>query len=169
MTSNFDALLFDLDQTIVDSASVAELRKQRQWQRVYAKIPALSAYPGIISAIQDLQQDHDTAIVTTAPSPYTLRVLAHVGLEFDAVVCYHDVKRIKPDGEGATLAIQKLGAQTSRALMIGDLPADIYCGRNAAAKTAGVLWGGADEIALRNADPDVLVATPAELVAYIRS
>ena len=41
------AIIFDLDQTLVDSRHIEHLRRSRQWSIVYQKIPTILAYDGI--------------------------------------------------------------------------------------------------------------------------
>ena len=42
-----NAIIFDLDQTLVDSKHVEHLRRSHQWSIVYQKIPTILTYDGI--------------------------------------------------------------------------------------------------------------------------
>ena len=65
------AIIFDLDQTLVDSRHIEHLRRSRQWSIVYQKIPAILAYDGI-NEVLSVTRDNGIklAIVSSSPSSY---------------------------------------------------------------------------------------------------
>lgn len=70
------AIIFDLDQTLVDSLCIEHLRRSRQWTIVYQKIPTILAYDGI-NEILSITRDRGIklAIVSSSPSRYVQRVV----------------------------------------------------------------------------------------------
>src|SRR3954469_6989045 len=73
------AVLFDLDQTLIDSRAVEHLRDRRQWHAIYPQIPNLPPYPGIPELLSELAtKGVPICVITSAPRPYCQRVLAHL-------------------------------------------------------------------------------------------
>jgi phosphoglycolate phosphatase-like HAD superfamily hydrolase len=86
-------VLFDLDNTLVDSLHLKALRDQRSWQAVYAKVHIVRLFDGIAEVWAELRQcDVHLGVVTHSPRPYATRVLEHVGLSPDALIAYHDLQ-----------------------------------------------------------------------------
>lgn len=94
-------IIFDLDQTLVDSNIAKSYRSARNWNTVYSLIPKFvlyEAYDKVFEFIRD--NDLKVGIVSKAPSAYVKKVLNHFNIPFDTVVAYHDVKLQKPNSEG---------------------------------------------------------------------
>lgn len=139
--------LFDLDQTLVDSHDIEELR-------VAGVHRADPAYVGEVQAafqardrrivqeafLLELRQrfpDMKLGIFTRSPRRYVQTVLqeAYPHIQWDVVVAYEDVTRYKPDGEGIHIAMWTVGmpkvADLPDALMVGDGDVDIRAAYNA--------------------------------------
>jgi len=103
------AIIFDLDQTLVNSQSIEHLRRARNWSIVYQSVPSILAYDGIDEILTLARENYvKLAIVSSAPSSYVQRVVRHYGWLFDATVCYHDTIRHKPYPEPFFDATSKL-------------------------------------------------------------
>lgn len=162
------AVIFDLDQTVVDSSSIEPLRKAGRWRDVYARIPEVVAYEGVISLFRRLRlAGISTAIVTSSPSQYCASVLSGCALNVDACVCYHDTARKKPHPDPMLLALQKLGVLAENAVAVGDAPSDITSANAAGIYSIAATWGSFDVAALKAVAPDALVASVAELEAHL--
>lgn len=115
----------------------------------------LRLHPGAIECLRDL---HDagviTALYTGKELDRTMSVLKQFKLHtyFSDIVTGDQVVHPKPSGEGALLILHRLSVLPSAAVMIGDSPHDIACGRDAGAKTVGVLWGVGSRGHLANSD-----------------
>lgn len=141
----FRLCLFDLDNTLVYTDDVEELR-------LASKKPTVALLKQITS---DLDVDEDRVIYsrelleqlrtdfpelmlgvfTRAPRRYTETVLewAYPDFEWDILVSYDDVNQTKPYGDGIDLAMEKLGVEYfSEVIVVGDSDADIrsayHCG-----------------------------------------
>jgi HAD superfamily hydrolase (TIGR01509 family) len=81
------------------------------------------------------QLGRKTALLTACRSDIVLPTLTRYGLGplLDLVLAYEDVTRPKPDPEVVLLALERLGAEASEALFVGDSDKDIL-----AAQAAGV-------------------------------
>src|SRR5687767_10682079 len=74
-------VLFDLDNTLVDSLPLKSLRDQRRWSEVYARLHTVKLFDGVEKLWTQLKaQNIFLGIVTHSPRPYATRVLNHVGL-----------------------------------------------------------------------------------------
>ena len=154
------ALIFDLDQTLVDSRHIEHLRKLRQWSIVYQKIPTISAYNGI-NEILSFTKDRGIklAIVSSAPSSYVRRVVWHFGWSFDTMVCYHDTAQHKPHPAPFVEAANRLRITAKDCWAVGDEPKDIIAAKKADMYTVAALWGSLDKESLKKTRPDAIFET----------
>lgn len=115
-------VIFDLDQTIIDSSIAYETRKVGNWKKVYDLIPSMKPYDEIILLINALLNAKvKVAIVTSSPETYCTKVLDFLGIKDVITVCFHDTKKHKPDPEPILLAIEKMGCQKyDNIIVIGD-------------------------------------------------
>jgi pyrophosphatase PpaX len=124
------------------------------------------AYPGALEALRALTANGARlAVVTSKARASARRGLAHCGFDglFDTVVAVDDCERHKPDPEPARRALEALGADAGSALMIGDSPHDLACGRAAGCATAAVGWGPFPRAWLEPERPDHWLADFDEL------
>lgn len=94
------ALIFDLDQTLVDSQHIEHLRSLRDWPAVYKEIPTIEAYDGI-NDLFSIARDHHIrlAIVSSSPRPYVERVIGHLGwhlMQRSATTTQRNISPIRP-------------------------------------------------------------------------
>lgn len=163
-------IIFDLDQTLVDTKFIEPYRKTRDWSAVRRLIPQVRAYPGIDELMREVKtQNIPVAIVTNSPDFYVDQILVHLGWCVDYQVCYHDVPRgkHKPDPFPIQKAVENLGVTLASTHSFGDRDIDVISSKRAGVKAAGCLWGCDDAISLRQSNPDVLLKTPDDLRAYI--
>ena len=157
------ALIFDLDQTLVDSRHIEHLRRSRQWSVVYRKIPTLSAYDGIDEILSITRSKGiKLAIVSSAPSSYVRRVVRHFGWSFDTMVCYHDTAQHKPHPAPLIEAANRLKIgtnDTKNCWAVGDEPKDIIAAKKAGMYTVAALWGSLEKESLKRTRPDAIFDT----------
>lgn len=162
------AIIFDLDQTLVDSQPIEYLRKARNWSIVYQSIPSILAYDGIDEILTLARENHiKLAIVSSGPSSYVQRVIRHFGWLFDATVCYHDTIRHKPYPEPFLEAISRLKLPARDCWAIGDDSKDIIAAKTTGVYAGAALWGSLDKEALLKANPDQSFKTTTELYEII--
>lgn len=162
-------LIFDLDQTLLDS-SIAEIhRKNRQWGNVYPLIPQMEVYDGIEEIFAHIRQsDTKVAIVTSSPGTYCSRVIQHHKWPVPVTVCFHDTTLRKPHPAPIQLALQRLGnPPPDQVYSFGDMATDITASNAAGVHSAACLWGSNDPAALAAARPEFTFNTPHEVVAFL--
>lgn len=160
-------IIFDFDQTLVDTSSVEDLRAARNWKAVMAQASKLPVYEGINELIQKLHKAGQTiAIVTKSPDMVPKAFIKAHSWPIDLVVGYHQVKNRKPHPEGLLLAMSKAGASPEETYHVGDQPQDTEASRGADVIAVGSAWGCTDTSELEASKPDVLFSSVAELRDY---
>ena len=149
--SPFDVLVFDLDNTLVETNALAKFRGNANVGRVDDEYcgqmkDALEAEDSSqiairipVHALQSLRSSWPTvrfAVLTRGPRAYAKTVLEHCFRDFnwDLIVAREDVRLTKPAPDGVLRVLQELAPCTpERCVLIGDHRSDIE-----AAYTAGV-------------------------------
>jgi HAD superfamily hydrolase (TIGR01662 family) len=164
MASDQQGVIFDLDQTLVDSATLETLRKARRWREVYGRLGDIVPYEGILPLIHRLRSAGiRVGIVTSSPHSYCSKVMSACQFEVDACVCYHDTKLKKPHPEPMLLALEKLGSAAKMSVAVGDSPNDIAAANGAGIYSVAAAWGCINAKLLHAAKPDILVTCVIEL------
>lgn len=104
-------VIFDFDQTLVDTAPVEHLRAARNWKAVMAQASKLTVYDDVHELLKELHESGETlAIVTKSPDMVAKAFIREHRWPIDIVLGYHQVRARKPDPEGLVLAMKKAGA-----------------------------------------------------------
>lgn len=82
-------------------------------------------------------------IITGKDLDRAVQVLEHLGIAglVDELVTPDHDPEPKPSPQGVWWLCQRLGAQASRTLLVGDSAADLCAGRDAGVRTVACLWG----------------------------
>ncbi len=161
-------IIFDFDQTLVDTSSVEHLRRARRWREVNARADALSPYPGITELIVSLHElHHDLAILTTSPSMVPESFVRRYSWPIELVIGYHQVSRLKPDPEGLFIALEHYEADAGSSFHVGDKADDTRASHSAGVVSIGAGWGAEDLDSLRASEPDHLFMSVAELNEFL--
>lgn len=139
--------LFDLDQTLVDSHDIEELRVAgvhradlgyaAEVQAVYRARERRIVHEASLLALRHRFPDMKLGIFTRSPRRYVDAVLqeAYPKIQWDVVVGYEDVTRYKPHGDGIHIAMKAIGMTNASdlpdVLMVGDGDVDIRAAYNA--------------------------------------
>jgi len=162
-------VIFDFDQTLVDTSSVEHLRAARNWKAVMAQASQLPVYEGISDLLAELHQaGHTIAIVTKSPDMVPRAFIRAHQWPIDIVVGYHQVKRRKPDPEGLLLAMAQAKAASESTYHVGDQSQDTEASRGAGVTALGSAWGSIDVQELLASKPDRMFSTVAELREYFQ-
>lgn len=125
-------------------------------------------FPGITEVLSSLKgAGVPMGIVTSKKRAAARQAVEAFGFQVGALVCLEDVERPKPAPDGILRALQLLGIHPSNAVMVGDNPSDIEAGKAAGTATAGALWGTMFQKALFAAEPDFVLASPAEVYTLV--
>lgn len=127
----------------------------------------ISLYPEVAGVLEALSaRGVQLGVVTSKLKRGTERGLRLVGLwdVFDTIVSADEVTHAKPHPEPVEKALQRLGADASATVFIGDSPHDLAAGREAGVRTAGVLWGPFRREELSQESPDFLLESPRQIL-----
>lgn len=131
--------LFDLDQTLVDTDDLEELRvsgkqrndaayRQELTDAVMARDRAIFDFLALM-LVRFKGSDMKMGIFTRAPRSYVDIVLEQIPFDWDVVIAYEDVQNYKPHGQGIIRAMKAVGmtkvSDLSDVLLIGDSDVDI--------------------------------------------
>jgi HAD superfamily hydrolase (TIGR01549 family) len=135
-------ILFDLDQTLVLTSKIEQLRRGRAWEEVYKSFGLTSLPPGTKEFVKTVKLWGATGVVTTGPRPYAERLLKWHQLPLPVVVAYHDVAKHKPDPEPLLEAARRMKVSPNRSIYVGDSVDDILAANSAGSRALVVDWDG---------------------------
>lgn len=164
-------LIFDLDQTLIDSSVAEAHRQRREWGTVYGLIPQMKTYDGITEVIDYVRGNGGKiAVVTSAPGVYCGRVIRHFGWPVDAQVGYHDTAQRKPHPAPILRALEMMGNPDPKTVYsLGDMARDIIASRAAGVQSLACCWGCANRAELLAAGADHVFQQPLDVVAFLKS
>jgi HAD superfamily hydrolase (TIGR01549 family) len=119
-------VIFDLDNTLVDSIGLKPLRDRREWAEVYRMIADIRPFMGMSHLWMQLRKmGCKLAVVTHSPRSYAEKVLCHVDMTPDCLIAYHDLKgHLKPSPEGYRRVCDAFDAMRI-CVAVGDEVADL--------------------------------------------
>lgn len=124
-------------------------------------------YPGIREFLDErMAAGARMAVVTNKPLNLTVQLLAGLALDFyfPVVVGGDSLPQKKPDPLPVRFALEQLGAERERAILIGDHHTDLAAGRAAGIRTCFCAWGIGQDGGLPH---DFRAASPFELPALL--
>ncbi|TKJ39314.1 MAG: hypothetical protein CEE38_00815 [Planctomycetes bacterium B3_Pla] len=132
--------LFDLDQTLIDSAALEPLRDAHRWQEVISRMTETYVIQDVIEVLRLLR---DMAIpcgvVTSSPQEYATKLLKYHHIPYDSLIADEDVQFHKPVPEPIFRALESLGVSANNTCFyIGDSPADMEAAMRAG--ISGILY-----------------------------
>jgi phosphoglycolate phosphatase-like HAD superfamily hydrolase len=164
------AVIFDLDQTLLDTNSVAHLRDARNWSEIYKIIPSLSAFEGIDNIMEFLyENDINVIVITTSPGSYCSRIITHCGWKVNGQICYHDVSRRKPDPESFLKALKDYNLDIKQTISAGDKDIDIVASNSAGIPSIACTWASPNVNALLGSNPKFIANNVSELFNIIQT
>lgn len=159
-------VIFDLDQTLIDTSIANAHRKNRQWQTVYGLIPKFTLYPGIVESLDWLKENKvPSCIVTSSISNYCDRILQHWKIPIIHKVCYHDTIKKKPNPEPIQKALEIIKTAPHKTLSLGDRDIDIIASNSANVISVACLWGADNPQSLIKTNPQIILSYPDEMIA----
>ncbi len=138
-------------------------------------LPNIHLFPGIRELLDELMRRQITMALVTSRLKFTTdQALDKFDLRkyFGYVVTADDVTRHKPDPQSIQVALEKLGASSESAIMVGDTKHDIQCAHNAGLPAVVVSWSLALARELKEGfpaeyTPDVIIDHPAQVLELL--
>lgn len=165
-----EAVIFDLDQTLIDSSSAAEFRDRRDWDTAKRMVPQLPVYAGISNIFAMLHTlKIPVGIATSSPAPYCNTVITHHRWTIKATSCYHCTEKRKPHPDPILNVAMRMGVNPINAVSIGDDPRDIVASIAAGSLAVAARWGCAPGVDPASEDPHHICDTVPDLDRLLRS
>ena len=137
----YKAIIFDLDQTLIDSSKVEHLRVKKQWHKVLESFELIEFNTKISNLLNILvTKGVKIGVITNSPGKYAGAILSHFGIPFHSLVGYHDVKKRKPNPEAFIKTLNTFQLTSNLAISFGDHDNDIIASKSANIYSVGVKW-----------------------------
>jgi HAD superfamily hydrolase (TIGR01549 family) len=164
------AILFDLDDTLIDSRTLREARGRKAWDEVYARLAELQPFPTAPHEVPGRLRriGFKVGVVTASPRPYANQILAMFGIDVDVLVTGSDGHPAKPDPSSINAAVGDLGDDRAEVAYVGDLSSDHKAAALAGVTSVGALWaypGGGSPAEWLKQWPDLALSSPELLEA----
>ncbi len=162
------AVIFDLDLTLIDTASLKPYRDKRAWREIPFHLAQTSLYPGVLPILAELNKRRiPVAVVTDSPGVYAKALLRYHKLPIRVLVAYHDAKRHKPYPDPMLRAAQLLHCPPRQVISIGDAAKDVAAARAAGMCACAALWGCADRASVEKSAPDYMTDSLPDFLAFV--
>ena len=162
-------MLFDLDNTLINSEKARQLRTGRQWAKVYAQIPNFDPYDDLIDTLIDVNNKHPIYIITSSPGSYAQRVCSAWNIPHQGLTAYHDTANHKPHPQPFSYTLERYGLDPDECISFGDDVKDIVASQKAGIRSVACLWGAVDVKTLVEAKADHILNTVEELRPFLQS
>lgn len=127
-------------------------------------------FDGVYGTLRALHENgYKLGIVTTKRYETALMGLRATKLDpfFETVIALEQVTKVKPDPEPIFKALAELNSSPEEAIMVGDNHTDIFAGKNAGTKTAGVAWSIKGRDYMAEGNPDYILEHIADLFSIL--
>jgi HAD superfamily hydrolase (TIGR01662 family) len=143
-------------------------RADQLWLHHYGEQPAILVEGAHDALIGMSSRGYRLGVVTSGTGKRVKREMKELGIEalFEAVVCNEHIVNKKPHPEGLEIAMAKMNVIPDDCCYVGDTPEDIQMGRNAGIFTIGVPSAYPSNKLLRDANPDMYVASTRDLLLH---
>ena len=172
------AILFDLDQTLLDTSPLDPYKKQVQaagnvkgkWRIVLQNLEKAKSFDLGDSLRPDQlprafkKMGYKVAVVTSSIEAYAQALLDNFNIAHDALVAWHDTEEHKPLAAPLLRALELLGASPSDAISVGDEWKDTHAAHRTGIISVGAAWGVQDWNSFASAAPDVTLHKPSLLL-----
>jgi phosphoglycolate phosphatase len=167
LTSIFSTLLESDDADLVDRAVDI-------YRPLFDEVGIFESrvFPEIPSALSTFRNcGHSLQVVTVRSIDSATLVVRHFGLDqyLDAVHGPDRTQRVCDKADLVRAALDLAGAESHEAIMIGDRAEDIRAARAHGVRAVAAGWGYGALEELRDAGPDFIAATIADLVTWVQS
>ena len=127
-------------------------------------------YEGIPEMLEKVQAaGFKTAVVTNKIQDAAIEIIrSFFGGKIDVIIGQVDGVAQKPEPDGVWLALEKLGADRSKAVYIGDSEVDCMTAHNAGLPCIGVTWGFRSREVLEENKAEFIVDSPEKILDCVQ-
>ncbi|MCH1920135.1 HAD-IA family hydrolase [Shewanella sp. A3A] len=140
-----EAVIFDLDDTLVSTSKLEEYRKSNDRDGLERNLDKSRIFQPVHTILEEIaNKGIKLALVTNSPRWYVDKLLSYHQINvFETIIAYDDVGAtgIKPSPYGINLALEKLGiTNPNRCIYIGDQASDFNAAYSANVKPVAPCW-----------------------------
>lgn len=147
-------VIFDLDETIINTSILKVFRDRGEWNTCYQKASHCYVYDHMTEILAKLNEiGMPIGFVTNSPRKYAVTMLNSHNVRYDALVAYHDCSPRKPHPAPMLKCAEQINVSPEYILSIGDDVKDIRAANSAGMVSVAVTWGGASREDLVKANP----------------
>ena len=163
-------IIFDLDQTVVDTSIAEQQRKSRNWQVVYMLIPSFKLYSGFNDVFSFIKSKGlRCCIVTTSQGVYAKKVVDHFKIPCEFIIDYYSTTQKKPHPAPMMKALDKFSLANNEVISFGDRAIDIQSSNSANIKSIACTWGTNEMHALIASNPFSIINYPNEIITTLNN
>lgn len=150
------------------------LRCCQSYREIFEKnkkvlVPAL--FPGVRETLAELKKRGYVLTVASSRRSSSLGAFLK-DMEIAEYISYvlgaDNVAKAKPDPEPVLMTLEAFGCPASEALVVGDMPVDIFMGKGAGAKTCGVTYGNSSRVELLFSGADYIIDSFPEILEALK-
>lgn len=165
----YKGIIFDLDQTLIDTSIAESHRKLRNWSVVYSLIPRFKIFEGIDDVLASIRKHGlRTCIVTTGQRRYAQNVVAQFNIPCEFIVDYSSTSKVKPFPDPMFKALEFFRLSNHEVISFGDRAIDIQSSNAAGIKSVACLWGTTEKEILLASKPSIVINKPIEIISIIK-
>ena len=158
----YGGIVFDLDDTLIDTTATRPYRDRRQWKEAVAALDRTRAFDGMTELLASLDQRRiPWGIVTTSVSFYAEAVMRYYDLRPIRLVAFHDAQPPKPHPKGVLMVVESIGMPASCVVGVGNARTDLVAYRNAGVLALAASWSPALEA---HDEWDDTLASPSDIL-----
>lgn len=162
------AVIFDLDQTLIDTRRLKPYRDRRAWREIRFHLVETFVYPDVLRILVELHKRRiPMAVVTDSPGMYAKALLEYHRLPIHILVAYHDTKRHKPYPDPMLRAAALLSREPGQVISVGDAVKDVAAAKAAGMCACAALWGCVNREAMRQSSPSYMANSPLDFLDYV--
>lgn len=139
----YNGIIFDVDQTLVDTSKLKTLRDCRNWGMVYEGIPTNVTYIQLSTSMISILRSTNLGIATHGKRQYFQKLMNSWklgGVFLSGVsVCGREAA-YKPSPDSLLRCANTMNIQPSKCIYVGDSPNDILAAKAAGMLSIGVSW-----------------------------
>lgn len=159
---HFVDIFVELNMDTVDFEQFIPIYKALYFDFIYSSY----LYPNVAETLKYLNEKKiKVSLLTTKVQEQADKIIDHfrLRLSFDYVMGRRNGLEHKPSPEPLLFICNELEVKPGETLIVGDTELDIQCGKNAAAKTCGVIYGYRNRKQIEKEKPDFIISGLNEL------
>ena len=135
------AVVLDLDDSLVLTASIRHLQRRGSWREAYAHFPDTSLPRGTKGFLRNVSRYARLGVVTTGRKKYAEKLLAYHELSIASLMVYQNTPQRRLRAETLLMAAEQLDVNPDHCIYVGDQLSDIEAAVAAGMNSIFVTWG----------------------------